>query len=136
MPVFIDPCDFMGDAWNIEQLIKPRDMTRVVNVKASLEMMRVPSGEGSYVIEVKDDTITANSGRYLVEFGPEGSRVISTQKESHIYCDIRILSQLVTGYRSLENALYSRQTGLELFGNYETLSRAFTRRPQHLTEYF
>ncbi len=48
----------------------------------------------------------------------------------------RVLSQLVTGYRTLENALLSRQTGLELCGNRETLNRVFTLRPQHVTEYF
>jgi predicted acetyltransferase len=136
MPTFIDPYDFAGDAWSIEQESKPRDMTRVINVKAALEMMRRPSGEGSYIIEVKDANIMANNGKYLVEFGPEGSRVQSTGKDAHLCCDIGVLSQLVTGYRSLENALYSRRSGLELRGNTETLNRVFTLRPQHVTEYF
>jgi len=136
MPVFIDPCDFIGNAWDIEQQITPRDMTRVINVKAALEKMRIPSGEGSYVIETEDSNITANTGKYLVEFGPEGSSVSLTQKDPHIRCDIRVLSQLVTGYRTLENALLSRQSGLEVYGNMETLNRVFTLRPQHITEYF
>jgi len=111
-------------------------MTRVINVKAALEKMRIPPGTGGYVIEVEDSNITANTGKYLVEFGPEGSRVSPTQKDSHIRCDIRVLSQLVTGYRTLENALLSRQSGLEVYGNLETLNRVFTLRPQHITEYF
>jgi hypothetical protein len=40
------------------------------------------------------------------------------------------------GYRTLENALYSRQEGLEVSGNMETLKQVFTLRPQHITEYF
>jgi predicted acetyltransferase len=136
MPVFIDPCDFLGGAWDIEQQIRPRDMTRVINVKAALEMMRIPPGKGSYVIEVEDSNITANTGKYLVEFGPDGSGVSLTQKEPDIRCDIRVLSQLVTGYRTLENALLSRQSGLEVYGSLETLNRVFTLRPQHITEYF
>jgi predicted acetyltransferase len=136
MPAFIDPCDFTGDAWSIEQTIKLRDMTRVINVKAALEMMRRPAGEGDYIIEVEDPHIMANNGKYLVEFGPEGSRVSLTGKDAQLRCDIGTLSQLVTGYRSLENALYSRREGLELCGNRETLNRVFTLRPQHVTEYF
>jgi len=145
MPSHIDAFDFTGDAWNIEQKIKPREMSRVINVKAALEMMRRPGavalgqaacGEGSCIIEVDDPTITANSGKYLVEFGAEGTVVSLTQKEPHLRCDIRVLSQLITGYRTLDNALLSRQSGLELYGNRETLTRVFTQRPQHVTEYF
>lgn len=136
MPTFIDPFDFIGNAWEIDQNIIPRDMSRVVNVKAALEKMRVPAGEGSYIIEAEDAIIPANNGKYLVEFSPEGSRVSMTNKEPDLHCDIRILSQLITGYRTLDNALISRQSGLELYGNKETLDRVFTLRPQHVTEYF
>ena len=136
MPTFIDPFDFTGDAYSIEQEIRPRDMTRVINVKTALELMRRPECEGEYVIEVKDENISANSGKYLVEFGSQGSKVSLTSKNADIKCDILTLSQLVTGYRTLENALYSRQEGLEICGNIETLKRVFTQRPQHVTEYF
>jgi predicted acetyltransferase len=136
MPTFIDPCDIISNTWEIDQNLNPRDMTRVVNVKTALKMMRFPPGEGTYVIGVEDANITANNGKFLVEFAPEGSRVSLSQKEPDINCDIRILSQLVTGYRSLENALLTRQSGLEVNGNTETLNRVFTLRPQHITEYF
>jgi predicted acetyltransferase len=136
MPTFIDPCDIISNTWEIEQNISPRDMTRVINVKTALEMMRFPQGEGAYIIGVEDSNISANNGKYLVEFAPEGSRVSLTQKEPDIHCDIRVLSQLVTGYRTLENALLTRQSGLEVNGNTETLYRVFTLRPQHITEYF
>jgi len=136
MPAFIDPFDFSGDAWSVESEIRPRDMTRVVNAKAALQLMRRPCCEGEYVIEVEDENIPANSGKYLVEFGPESSKVSVTSRDADICCDILTLSQLVTGYRTLENALYSRQEGLEVCGNIETLKRVFTQRPQHVTEYF
>jgi hypothetical protein len=45
--------------------------------------MRRPAGEGAYVIEVDDDIISANRGRYLVEYGPGGSQVSLTQKDPH-----------------------------------------------------
>jgi predicted acetyltransferase len=135
MPAFIDPFDFTGDAWSIQQEIRPRDMTRVVNVKSALELMRRPRGEGEYVIEIEDSNISANSGRYFVQFGAEGSKVSTTKKDADVSCGMLTLSQLVTGYRTLENALYSRRE-LEVHGNWETLKRVFTHRPQHVTEYF
>jgi predicted acetyltransferase len=136
MPTFIDPYDFIGDAWSIETEMRGRDMTRVVNVKAALEMMRRPYGEGEYVIEIEDEHIKANSGKYLVQFGPEGAKVSITTKNASLCCDILTLSQLVMGYRSIEDALYTRQTGLEIYGDLETLKRVFTLRPQHVTEIF
>jgi predicted acetyltransferase len=136
MPTFIDPFDFIGDGWSVEQEVKGRDMTRVVNVKAALELMRKPPREGEYVIEVEDKNISANSRKYLVRFGKEGSRVSATTRKPDISCDMLTLSQLVTGYRSLENAMYTRQEGLEVNGNVELLKSVFTLRPQHITEYF
>ncbi|MCL2440760.1 MAG: GNAT family N-acetyltransferase [Treponema sp.] len=140
MPAFIDPFDFTGDAWSVETELKPRDMTRIINVKTALELMRRPHGEGEYIIKVTDDNISANSGKYLVQFGAEGAKVSVTSKNEDLSCDILTLSQLVTGYRSLENAMYSRSTpesaALEVIKNEETLKRVFTLRPQHVTEYF
>jgi len=136
MPTFLDAADFTGEAWSLEQKINPRDMTRVVNVKTALELMRRPKSDGEYVIEVEDENIEANSGKYLVQFGAQGSKVSFTKKNADISCDILTLSQLVTGYRSLENALNSRREGLDIHGNLETLKSVFTERPQHITEYF
>lgn len=64
------------------------------------------------------------------------TKVTGTTQESDIRCDIRALTQLVTGYKSLESAMRSRQKGLEVHGNVELLKHVFTQRPQHITEYF
>ncbi|MDR3138427.1 MAG: GNAT family N-acetyltransferase [Treponema sp.] len=136
MPTFLDPADFGPPPWDISQRIVPRDMARVINVKAALELMRKPAGEGAYVLEAVDPQIPANQGKFLVEYGPEGVRVSSTKKEAGIRCDIPVLSQLITGYRTLENALRTKRQGLELSGSREILDKVFTLRPQHITEYF
>jgi predicted acetyltransferase len=137
MPTFLDPADLAGSLWDLNQRIVPRDMTRIINVKRALSLMRRPAGEGSYTLEVVEDPyIGANRGRWRIEFGAGESRVLPTSAEPDLLCDIPSLSQLVTGYRSLENALRTRITGLELRGGRETLDRVFTLRPQHLTEYF
>ncbi|MDR1073037.1 MAG: GNAT family N-acetyltransferase [Treponema sp.] len=136
MPSFIDPFDFVSDMWTVEQHIIPRDMTRVINAQAALERMRRPAGEGLFVIDVIDPHISANQRRFLVEYAPEGSRVSVTRKDADMKCTIAALSQLVVGYRTLKNALLSKQTGLEALNNLETLRKVWTLRPQHITEYF
>jgi len=140
MPTFIDPFDIISDAWSVETEFKPRDMTRIVNVKTALELMRRPGfsayNDGEYVIEVSDENIKANCGKYLVQFGKEGVKVSNTNKSADISCDMLVLSQLITGYRSLENAMYSRNEGLEVNSNEALLKSVFSLRPQHVTEYF
>ncbi|MDR0642484.1 MAG: GNAT family N-acetyltransferase [Treponema sp.] len=137
MPTFLDPTDLVDSLWDLNQRIVPRDMTRIINVKRALELMRRPGGEGGYTLEIPEDPyIDANRGRWRVEFGAGESRVSAVTTEPDLLCDIPTLSQLVTGYRSLENLLRTRRTGLELLSNRETLDRVFTLRPQHVTEYF
>jgi len=138
MPAFIDPYDFIGDSWSVESEYKPREMTRIINVQKALELMRRPVSPNGvqYVLEVEDKHITANSGKFLVECSANETRVTKTTKNADITCDLLTLSQLVTGYRTLENTMYSRKEGLEVHGNIETLKSVFTQRPQHVTEYF
>jgi predicted acetyltransferase len=142
MPSFMDPYDFIGDAWAIEQTLRPRDMTRIINVKAALEMMRHPKYDGEFVIEVlEDNNLPVNNGKYLVEFSPSGLTCQTTSKDADIRCNILVFSQLVTGYRTLENAMYTLRAGLEVncnkvTSNIETLKQVFTLRPQHVTENF
>ena len=135
-PMFVDPTDIAEVAWDVKQRIRPRDMTRIVNVKAALEMMRRPEGEGRYVIETEDPIVPENSGRFAVEYGPWGSAVSRTDGDADLSCDLPTLAQLVTGYRTLENLRLSSRSPIVVHKNEKTLNDAFTLRPQHLTEYF
>jgi predicted acetyltransferase len=134
-PTFLDPADFVANIWAVDQRIVPRDMTRIVNVKTALSLMRRPEGEGCYTIEVVDKQISANNKRFLVEYG-DGVCVSETEREPDIRCAVAALSQLVMGYRTLENALLTKQTDIEVLGNRATLDKVWTLRPQHITEYF
>jgi predicted acetyltransferase len=135
-PMFIDPTDFVEVAWDVKQRLVPKDMARVVNVKTALELMRRPEGEGSYVVETEDSIIPENGGRWLVEFGPSGSCVTKTGKDADLVCDLPVLAQLITGYRTLGDITATTRRRLDIRGNENTLRKAFTQRPQHVTEYF
>ena len=134
MPSFIDPSDFADVAWDAEQEIIPREMTRIVNVKAAFEKMRMPRGEGSFVVETEDPILPENGGRLLVEFGAGGRRVSATGMDADIVCDLPALAQLVTGYRTYDDIRITSRLRVETRGNEDTLRRVFTPRPQHFTE--
>ncbi len=136
MPTFLEPTDFVDHVWRIDQKIVPRDMTRVIDVKAALASMRKPEGEGAFVLQVKDPILAANSDRFLVEYGEGETKVGPTQKGADIACDMPVVSQLITGYRTLGNALCTCREGIEVYGNEKTLDKVFTLRPQHITEAF
>ena len=135
-PMYVDPSDLVDVAWVSKQRMITRDMTRVVNVKAALEMMRKPDGEGAYVIETDDAIVPENNGRWLVEYGPEGSRVSATQKSADLSCELPALAQLVTGYRPIGEMLFTSRLRVDVAGNMDMLKKVFTPRPQYLTEDF
>jgi predicted acetyltransferase len=135
-PAYFEPEDLFDDLWEIEQSITCRDMTRIINVQKALELMRVPEGSGSWVLEVEDSNLPQNNGKYLVEYAGGKSSVKKTNKEADISADITVLAQLITGFRTLDSVLLTRREGIEVAGNIDTLRKVWTLRPQQITEFF
>jgi predicted acetyltransferase len=135
-PSFIDQSDFVDIAWSARRRMVPKDMTRIVNVGAALDLMRKPEGEGRFVIETDDPIIPENGGRWQVEFWGGGCGVSKTDKSADLACDLPALAQLVTGYRTLANMRISSRQRVDVHGNEDLLNKVFTLRPQHLTENF
>ena len=142
-PTFIPIADLFPENWDFTQKLIPRDMLRVIHVQRALEKMRTPKNlgapgslsEGEYILEINDPMLPENCGKFRVEFDSKGSRVSKTDKAPDLSCDIPSLSQLVIGYRTLDNMLLCRK-GIELHKNKELLSDVFTYRPSHLSENF
>ncbi|MDR1536860.1 MAG: GNAT family N-acetyltransferase [Clostridiales bacterium] len=134
-PTFIGFTDIIPENHSFTLKLMPRDMTRIINVEKALEIMRHPEGSGVYTLEVRDPQLSANNGIFQVEYSEEGSRVTRVGKEADITLEMPALSQLVTGHRTLENALMSRRD-LQLHKNFSVLQKVFTLRPSHLTESF
>jgi predicted acetyltransferase len=135
-PTFINATDIVDELWELNISYSPSYQTRIVNVPKALELMRRPEGSGRYTVEVDDDFMPVNNGTYLVEYSPSGSKVSKTDDDADLSCDMPVLSQLVMGYRTLDDALVTRKEGLDVNDNIETLRKVFTARPQHCSETF
>ena len=134
-PVFTPIADIFTENWDFKQNLIPRDMLRVIHVQRVLEKMRQPKGSGSYVVEIEDSMIQENCGRFLVEYSPERKQVSKTDRTADMNCDIPALSQLVSGYRTLDDLLLCKE-GIQIYKNKELLSDVFTSRRSHLSENF
>ncbi|MDR2655816.1 MAG: GNAT family N-acetyltransferase [Oscillospiraceae bacterium] len=137
MPDFINIFDLPCNPYDMDQSVRKCFMTRLINAKKALELMRKPRGGGRFAISIiSDSLITENNNTFALEFDSGESRVSISKENPDIICDIQTAAQLITGFRSLDNALLSRRKGLEVRGRLETLREVFTERPQHFTEAF
>ena len=104
-------------------------MARVVHVEKALALAKKPEGL-RVVVEVLDDALPENSGRYLVT--DEG--VSRTDEQPDLTADVRVFTQIILGYISLDTALLRRD--LTLHKNRGQLERFFVRKPIFCWEAF
>ena len=91
-------------------------MVRISDPRAVLEGVSVPEGaEGSVVLGIEDDFLPENSGSYRIDFCPGNVEVRDVDELADVRLDVAGLSQLVSGYRSLEE--------LQRFGSARVSSR-------------
>lgn len=110
-------------------------MARVIHVEKALQA-KAPGEGRSYTVAVEDQLLPGNNGVFqvsqqggavTVEKLPEGA-------QADLSMDVRVLTQLLIGFLSLEEALY--KPGVTLSGNLETLHQAFPKRAAYLTDLF
>lgn len=110
-------------------------MARVIHVEKALQA-KAPGEGRSYTVAVEDQLLPGNNGVFqvsqqggavTVEKLPEGA-------QADLSVDVRVLTQLLIGFLSLEEALY--KPGVTLSGNLETLHQAFPKRAAYLTDLF
>lgn len=81
-------------------------MTRVVNVVRALETIDLDGTVKEVNIAVKDDFLSFNNGVFSIKSENGKTTVKKTENEPDFFCDVRTLSQLLTGYVSLKEAVY------------------------------
>lgn len=75
-------------------------MWRVLDMVSSMEALR-PHSTGSFVVQIEDENLAANTGSWLVEFSPEGVSCSRTQQSPDIVAGIAPWSQAFLGSPSL-----------------------------------
>ncbi len=93
-----EPVLLCNEAWDITTNEDCQGMVRVVNAERALALLSPPVLPGSLTIEVTDEQIPANCGRFTVS---SDGYTLSVTREDHaepdIRCDIRGLSAIIVG---------------------------------------
>ena len=109
--------------------IRPTRMARVVNVPRALELAEKPSGFRA-VIEVSDELLAENAGRWLVE----GNRVFRTEEAPELAVDVRALAPMLLGSLPLYSALY--RDDVRVMRNGEALAALFPAKVLYQHDHF
>ncbi|MDR0325828.1 MAG: GNAT family N-acetyltransferase [Oscillospiraceae bacterium] len=134
-PRGIDLPALFKDGFDIKIQITPYGMNRIVDVRRALELMRAPKQPGRAVIRVTDTALPSNDGTYAVEW--ENGAVSSVKPsglEPDLDTDIQTLTQLVTGYLTVDQAKLKR--GVAVLGGEATLRALFVHKELYIAEFF
>ena len=111
-------------------------MVRIVNAEQVLGMLPAPAMAGCCTIEVSDDQIAANNGRFLIAGDGETLTVSRTEKEPDLRCTVNGLSALVVSAMDFQECLDARLAELLQLNNRRFMAELFRARKQHLHNYF
>lgn len=104
-------------------------LARILNARQVLEALPNTAAYGSFVLEVTDAHIPQNNGKYLISCQPEGKTVTETEQNYDMQMNMRALTRLVYGRRSLRDFLEDGE-GFDLTQRCPTMDGLFSH---HLT---
>lgn len=94
----LEPALLCSEAWDVAAQAECQGMVRVVNVEKALALLPAPVLPGTLTIEMTDDQIPENCGRFTVTSDGQTLTVARDDRaEANIRCDIHGLSTLVVG---------------------------------------
>lgn len=110
-------------------------MARVVDLPRALALKPHPAG-AAYTLRVHDAMIPGNDGLFAVQCEAAGVSVrrLEADAPADLEAGVQQITQLLLGFLSLDEALYSPQVTLRASG--DVLRRIFVKRPVYLTEFF
>lgn len=121
------------EVWKLEVTRNHIGMNRIIRVQKAFELMKKPAGSGQVVIGVDDEYAPWNSGNWLVSWGND-PKVEKTDASVDLECGISALSQLVTGYMSLKEAI--NNPDVKVHKNHKLLESLFIRKPCFIWDHF
>lgn len=125
--LFLDSSCVKTESYNL-------GMCRIVDLEEVLKLKGCPEGEGTLAFQVVDNFLEWNNGCFEVNWNKEEVKVVKKVCSPDLSCSIQTLTQLITGYASLEDLVWSED--LKITGNRDLLSSYFKRKLIYLNENF
>lgn len=100
-------------------------LARILNARQVLEALPNTAAYGSFVLEVTDGQIPQNNGKYLISCQPEGKTVTETEQHYDMQMNMRALTRLIYGNRSLRDFLEDGE-GFDLTQRCPTMDGLFS----------
>ncbi|MGI6707269.1 MAG: GNAT family N-acetyltransferase [Clostridia bacterium] len=133
-PEFLNLPLLFPEVYHLKQELVTSGMNRIVDLKKALSLVRYPEKAGSIVLEVRDNFLPWNNGTFSVAWDKGEVEVKESSKSPDLICDIQGLTQLLTGYVSLDDLLLREATVVHKA--YSLLSSLFPKKPLYLADYF
>jgi predicted acetyltransferase len=122
-PTFLNLRLFVSEPYDVEIKNICFGMTRIVNAALAFQTLDMSGAENSIAVKVNDDFLNWNNSTFLITGQRGKTEVQVTHSKPDMTCDVRTLSQILTGYLSLEEAEY---LGLcEITDNKQALLKVF-----------
>ena len=126
----------MNDPYDMSEETSCGGMVRVMDVEKALAMLPAPALAGRCIVEVSDQPIPENNGRFAIVSDGEKLTVERTTNDPDLKCTINGLSALVVGTLDFQGSLDARLAQLIQSPNERFMKELFRRRQQHLHNYF
>ena len=120
--------------WTVDRKLVQAGMVRVVNAEAALGLCKA-RGEGRFVLELSDEQIAQNNGRFEIIYG--GGRVQSvlrTDKTPDIAMGVAAFSRMIAGRCDLD--AYPGLPDVRILGNAEAAAGVFYKKPMYIHTFF
>jgi predicted acetyltransferase len=125
---------FWNNLYNIHTENQWMGMSRVVNVKRALELMKKPEEDGKFVIKVVDDFAAWNNNTYAVEYGGGDCKVSESTSNADIETSARALVHMILGVYDFEHI--ACRDDVQVNGDIQMLMKLFYKKNMLITDYF
>lgn len=111
-----------------------KGMARVINTEMVLRMAKM-RGEGSIVLELCDEQIPQNNGRFAVSFAPgQETQVTRTEEKADMRLTIQDFTRLILGKHDIEDLPWLPD--VQMYCEQEKAEKVFYRKPVFLCQAF
>lgn len=133
-PSFVNLLPLFPEPYDIKQEVVTYGMNRIVNVEKALGLMPLPEGSGEIIAGVEDGFFPLNTGNYSISWENNTRKIARTQKAPDLTCDVQALSQLITGFATVDDLILADR--IVVNRNKNLLSQLFSSKMLFINNYF